>query len=91
MLFFEVCASGMKSIMQASQSMQLGQNKVMVAGGFESMSNVPYYMARQLEPSWYVEATHVGDNLPIYKPASLDPITPYAKKLANDFGQNWKC
>ena len=36
----------MKSIMMASQSMELGQNNVMVAGGFESMSNVPYYMAR---------------------------------------------
>lgn len=32
--------------MMASQSMELGQNNVMVAGGFESMSNVPYYMAR---------------------------------------------
>jgi len=42
----KVCASGMKSIMQASQAMQLGQNSVMVAGGMESMSNVPYYMAR---------------------------------------------
>merc|ERR1711892_1002749 len=42
----KVCASGMKSIMQAAQSLQLGQNKVMVAGGMESMSNVPYYMAR---------------------------------------------
>merc|ERR1712130_229773 len=42
----KVCASGMKSIMQASQSLQLGQNRVMVAGGFESMSNVPYYMTR---------------------------------------------
>jgi len=42
----KVCASGMKSIMQASQSLQLGQNSVMVAGGFESMSNVPYYMNR---------------------------------------------
>jgi len=42
----KVCASGMKSIMMASQAMQLGQNSVMVAGGFESMSNVPYYMAR---------------------------------------------
>merc|ERR1711970_213818 len=42
----KVCASGMKSIMQASQSLQLGQNSVMVAGGFESMSNVPYYMTR---------------------------------------------
>ena len=47
-LFFviKVCASGMKSIMQAAQSLQLGQNRVMVAGGFESMSNVPYYMTR---------------------------------------------
>jgi len=42
----KVCASGMKSIMQASQSLQLGQNSVMVAGGMESMSNVPYYMNR---------------------------------------------
>lgn len=42
----KVCASGMKSIMQASQCLQLGQNNVMVAGGMESMSNVPYYMAR---------------------------------------------
>jgi len=42
----KVCASGMKTIMMASQSMQLGQNHVMVAGGFESMSNVPYYLAR---------------------------------------------
>merc|ERR1719312_110701 len=36
----------MKSIMQAAQSLQLGQNRVMVAGGMESMSNVPYYMSR---------------------------------------------
>jgi len=42
----KVCASGMKTIMQASQSLQLGQNSVMVAGGMESMSNVPYYMNR---------------------------------------------
>merc|ERR1719414_1874446 len=42
----KVCASGMKSIMQASQALQLGQNSVMVAGGMESMSNVPYYMSR---------------------------------------------
>merc|ERR1712106_93299 len=42
----KVCASGMKSIMQPAQSLQLGQNRVMVAGGMESMSNVPYYMNR---------------------------------------------
>ena len=42
----QVCASGMKSIMQAAQSLQLGHTSVMVAGGMESMSNVPYYMSR---------------------------------------------
>ena len=44
--YYQVCASGMKSIMQAAQSLTLGQNSVMVAGGMESMSNVPYYMSR---------------------------------------------
>merc|ERR1711997_913789 len=42
----KVCASGMKAIMLASQSIAMGHNNVMVAGGFESMSNVPYYMGR---------------------------------------------
>lgn len=61
----KVCASGMKSIMQASQSLQLGQNSVMVAGGFESMSNVPYYMSRGDTPYGGVKMTDglVGDGL----------------------------
>lgn len=42
----KVCASGMKSIMLASQSLMLGHQEVMVAGGMESMSNTPYYLAR---------------------------------------------
>ena len=45
-----VCASGMKSIIQAAQLLQLGQNRFMVAGGMESMSNMPYYMARVDNP-----------------------------------------
>lgn len=42
----KVCASGMKSIMFAAQSIQLGQNNVVVAGGMENMSAIPYYMAK---------------------------------------------
>jgi acetyl-CoA C-acetyltransferase len=38
----KVCASGMKSIIFASQSIQLGQASVVAAGGMESMSNAPY-------------------------------------------------
>ncbi|CAM9808172.1 unnamed protein product [Ectocarpus sp. 12 AP-2014] len=40
----KVCASGMKSVILAAQSLSLGHRGVMVAGGFESMSNVPYYL-----------------------------------------------
>lgn len=40
----KVCASGMKSIMFAAQTIMLGDNDVVVAGGMESMSNVPYYL-----------------------------------------------
>uniref|UniRef100_A0AAZ3NXC4 acetyl-CoA C-acetyltransferase n=1 Tax=Oncorhynchus tshawytscha TaxID=74940 RepID=A0AAZ3NXC4_ONCTS len=42
----KVCASGMKSIMLAAQSLMCGHQDVMVAGGMESMSNVPYVMTR---------------------------------------------
>ncbi|KAH9745364.1 Acetyl-CoA acetyltransferase cytosolic 1 [Citrus sinensis] len=41
----KVCASGLKAIMLASQSIQLGINDVIVAGGMESMSNAPKYLA----------------------------------------------
>ncbi len=40
----KVCASGMKAIMLAAQSIALGHTNVIVAGGMESMSNVPYYL-----------------------------------------------
>ena len=39
----KVCASGMKAIMQAAQAIMLGDADIVVAGGMESMSNVPYY------------------------------------------------
>lgn len=40
----KVCASGMKSIMLAAQSIMLGDNDIVVAGGMENMSSVPYYL-----------------------------------------------
>lgn len=39
----KVCASGMKSIMLGAQNILLGDADIVVAGGMESMSNVPYY------------------------------------------------
>ncbi|GEP98830.1 acetyl-CoA C-acyltransferase [Chitinophaga cymbidii] len=40
----KVCASGMKAIMLGAQSILLGDNDIVVAGGMESMSNIPYYL-----------------------------------------------
>jgi len=43
----KVCASGMKSIMMAAQSIMCGSQEIMIAGGQESMSNVPFYVKRE--------------------------------------------
>ncbi len=40
----KVCGSGLKAVMLAAQSIKAGDNQLVVAGGFESMSNVPYYV-----------------------------------------------
>ena len=39
----KVCASGMKSIMLAAQTIQLGNADIIVAGGMENMSSIPHY------------------------------------------------
>ena len=39
----KVCSSGMKSIMQAAQSIAIGDNDVVIAGGMENMSLIPHY------------------------------------------------
>ncbi len=40
----KVCASGMKSVMMAAQSIALGDNDIVVAGGMENMSLIPHYI-----------------------------------------------
>jgi len=40
----KVCASGMKAITLGAQSIMLGINDIVVAGGMENMSQIPYYM-----------------------------------------------
>jgi acetyl-CoA C-acetyltransferase len=40
----KVCSSGMKALMVAAQTIKAGDNDIVVAGGMENMSMVPYYM-----------------------------------------------
>eukprot|EP01132_Coremiostelium_polycephalum_P005342 gene5342-6662_t len=53
----KVCSSGMKSIMFGAQSILLGHNKTIVAGGFESMSNVPFYVDKMRQGFKYGNTT----------------------------------
>jgi acetyl-CoA C-acetyltransferase len=42
----KVCSSGMKAIMFGAQSIMLGHADLIIAGGMESMSNIPYYLPK---------------------------------------------
>ena len=41
----KVCSSGMKAIMIAAQSIQTGENDIVIAGGMENMSSIPFYVS----------------------------------------------
>lgn len=49
----KVCSSGMKSVMLGAQSIMLGHANIVVAGGMESMSNIPYYLPKHRWGSKY--------------------------------------
>src|SRR5688572_28694779 len=53
----KVCASGMKAIMQGAQSIMLGDADVVVAGGMENMSAVPFYVENMRWGNKYGNAT----------------------------------
>ncbi|KAJ6792771.1 acetyl-CoA acetyltransferase, cytosolic 1-like [Iris pallida] len=59
----KVCSSGMKATMFAAQSIQLGTNDVVVAGGMESMSNAPKYLAEARKGSRYGHDTIIDGML----------------------------
>ncbi len=42
----KVCSSGLKSVMFAAQSIMLGHGDIIVAGGMENMSSIPYYIPK---------------------------------------------
>jgi acetyl-CoA C-acetyltransferase len=71
----KVCASGMKAIMFAADQIMLGQADIMVAGGMESMSNVPYYLPKQRFGSKY---GHVQSEDGILKDGLWDVYNNYA-------------
>ncbi len=55
----KVCASGLKSVMLGAQTIMLGLNDIVVCGGMESMSNIPYYVPKARWGSKFGDTTMI--------------------------------
>jgi len=66
----KVCASGMKAVMQAAQSIALGDTSVVVAGGMENMSLIPHYLhmrtGQKFGPSTLVDGMQKDGLVDVY-------------------------
>ena len=83
----KVCASGMKAIMLAAQSIALGDNEIVVAGGMESMSNVPHYLPNSRK-GYKFGNFQVIDGLPfdgLTDPYSQQVMGFFADKTAEEY------
>ena len=83
----KVCASGMKAIAFGAQSIQLGLNDLVVAGGMESMSNIPYYVPKARYGYKYGDGVLVDG---LVKDGLLDaygkkPMGVYADETAEEY------
>jgi acetyl-CoA C-acetyltransferase len=77
----KVCASGMKAIAQGAQSIILGDADIVVAGGMESMSNVPFYVPNMRWGNKYGDAKLVDG---LAKDGLTDVYKNYAMGNAAD-------
>jgi len=77
----KVCASGMKAIMLGAQSIMMGINDVVVAGGMESMSNAPYYLEKARTGYRYGHGQIIDG---IVKDGLWDPYNDYAMGNAGE-------
>jgi len=77
----KVCASGSKAIMFAAQAIMLGQADCILAGGMESMSNVPYYLDKARFGAKYGNGQMIDG---LMKDGLWDPYHDYAMGVAAD-------
>ena len=77
----KVCASGTKSIMLAAQSIMLGHGEILVAGGMENMSQIPYYLPKARYGYGYGDGTLVDG---LAKDGLTDVYNQYAMGVCAD-------
>ncbi|RLN96935.1 hypothetical protein BBJ28_00019419 [Nothophytophthora sp. Chile5] len=84
----KVCASGMKAVALAAQSLLCGSQEVVLAGGFESMTNVPHYLPKARAGYRLGNATVVDGVIHdgLWDPYNNQHMGMCGEKCAADFG-----
>ena len=83
----KVCASGMKTVMQAAQSIALGDANIIVAGGMENMSLIPHYLyarnATKFGPTTLIDGMQKDGLVDVYDQNAMGVC---ADACANKYG-----
>lgn len=72
------CASGIQSVVSAAQAIQTGEAEVVVAGGIESMSNIPFFLLKETSEilTRYQRAKTLKEKLAVLSTVRLRHLTP---------------
>lgn len=76
----KVCGSGLKAVLMASQSIQLRESDIVVAGGMESMSKAPYVLQNTRA------GFRIGDQIAVDSMIEDGLLDPYSRQQMGTFG-----
>ena len=83
----KVCSSGLKAVMQGAQAIALGDADIVVAGGMESMSNIPHYLpmrrGQKFGPTSLIDGLQKDGLVDVY---NQEAMGVFAEKCAAEYG-----
>ena len=83
----KVCSSGLKAVMQGAQAIAMGDVDIVVAGGMESMSNIPHYLpmrrGQKFGPTSLIDGLQKDGLVDVY---NQEAMGVFAEKCAAEYG-----
>lgn len=83
----KVCSSGLKAVMQGAQAIALGDADIVVAGGMESMSNIPHYLpmrrGQKFGPTSLIDGLQKDGLVDV---SNQEAMGVFAEKCAAEYG-----
>ena len=83
----KVCSSGLKAVMQGAQAIAMGDADIVVAGGMESMSNIPHYLpmrrGQKFGPMSLIDGLQKDGLVDVY---NQEAMGVFAEKCATEYG-----